>query len=538
MADLPFVALTSMLTEATGLRLLDWIVIGTYAAGMLLLGVAIARQQKTTRDYFLASGRMSSSLVGISIAATFISTLSYLTIPGEMIGRGPVYLWALLSVPFYYLIVGYVLIPAIMKRQVTSAYEIVEPKLGLSGRLFAATIFILMRLIWMGLMVHVAAETMVLILGLEPSSRFGIILITGAIAVGYTALGGLRAVIITDAIQFFLLLGGALLTIAMVSANMDGWDWWPTSWSPRWDEQPWFSWDPYVRATTVGSIVSFATFWICNAGSDQVTIQRFMATGTPHAARRAYLINVIASTLVTVVLAITGFAVLGFFTNHPELLPKNFDWSNQSDDLFPRFVTHHLPAGCSGLVVSAMFAAVMSSLDSGINSVSAVILVDFVGRCFGVQLNPRNELRMARCLTVVVGIGIVLAAILVAETPGNILAVTNKTANLLAPPLFVLLFLALAVPFATPFGSIFGATYGITIGSLIAFWDVITGSPSISFQWIGITSLIVGVASGVLLSLLPTRGRSVAALASYSAAALLPIIASIGWALAVRLSAA
>ena len=526
------------MTAVTGLKPLDWAVIGMYATGMLLLGILIARQQKTTRDYFVAGGRMSSSLVGISIAATFISTLSYLTIPGEMIGRGPVYLWALLSVPFYYLIVGYGLIPALMKRQVTSAYEILEPQLGVSGRLFGASMFVLMRLIWMGLMVHVAAQAMIVMLGLEATSRFPIILVTGAIAVGYTALGGLRAVIITDVIQFFLLLGGALLTIVMVTDNMGGWQWWPTSWSPRWEEQPWFSWDPHVRATTVGSIVAFSTFWICNAGSDQVTIQRFMATANYQAARSAYLFNVIANAVVTIVLAITGFAVLGFFTNQPELLPNNFDWSNQADDLFPRFVTQHLPVGCSGLVIAAMFAAVMSSLDSGINSVSAVILVDFVGRCFGIQLKPRNELRLARCLTLVVGAGIILAAMIVAETPGNILAVTNKTANLLAPPLFVLFFLALAIPFATPFGSVFGASYGIAVGLIVAFWDVITGNPSISFQWIGITSLIVGSVSGVLLSLLPTRGRSVPALALFSTVAFLPLIGCISWAITVYFTAA
>ena len=117
---------TSKMTEATGLVPLDWTVIGMNAAGMLLLGVSIARHQKSTRAYFIDGGRMSSSLVEISIAATFISTLSYLTISGEMIGRGPVYLWALLIAPFYYSIVGYGLIPAIMKRQVTSVYDILE----------------------------------------------------------------------------------------------------------------------------------------------------------------------------------------------------------------------------------------------------------------------------------------------------------------------------------------------------------------------------------------------------------------------------
>jgi len=112
--------------------------------------------------------------------------------------------------------------------------------------------------------------------------------------------------------------------------------------------------------------------------------------------------------------------------------------------------------------------------------------------------------------------------------PGNLIEVACKSINLLLCPMFGLFFLALFVHFATPFGAYMGAVYSLTAAALIAYWDLITGGPPISFQWIPIVALITTIICSTGFSLLPTQGRSRRVLAAYTTAALLLLALLIG----------
>ena len=174
-----------------------------------------------------------------------------------------------------FFLVGYAVIPVFTRLRITSAYELLEQRLGIHGRRVAACMFILVRLTWMGLVVYLAAKAVVEMLGWDPSTVPYAVAVAGAIAVVYTALGGLRAVMITDVIQFLLLVSGALLTILLISVQMGGVGaWCPTAWAPNWDVQPFFSLDPHVRVTVTGTVPVTLLWWLCTAGSDQVAIQR------------------------------------------------------------------------------------------------------------------------------------------------------------------------------------------------------------------------------------------------------------------------
>ncbi len=513
---------------------IDWSIIGAYGVGMLLLGSWFARRQTSTEEYYVGKRGMNSFIIGISLFATLLSTISYLAIPGEMINKGPVILYGLLGVPIIYVLVGYFLIPVLMKRRVTSAYEILEDRLGTGVRLMAAMMFLMLRLMWMGLLVNVAAEAIVVMLGLDTAMVPWIVVICCVIAVAYTTLGGLRAVVITDVVQFFLLLAGALLTVALVSVEMGGFGWIPSSWSPHWDAQPVFSIDPHVRLTIVGAIVLNALWSICTYGSDQTAIQRFMATGNSRAARRSLLVNLIASIVVMCVLALVGFALLGFYSNNPQLIQGEGGLAQQADNLFPQYIVGQLPVGVTGLVIAALFAAAMSSIDSGINSATAVIQVDLIDRFRLRRDRNQHNLWLARWLSLGIGGVIILMNSFVDKVPGNIFEVTGKVSNLLVAPLFGLFFLALFVRFVTPFGAIFGTIYGIGAAILVAFWDIITFGEPLSFQWIGAVSLSVNIIAGVLLSLLRTRGRHAFLLIGYAIAASLPVILLFLWAFRLR----
>ena len=513
-----------------GLRWLDWAVLVVYAGFMLGVGVYYSRRQTSTEEYFLASRNMNPYIVGISMFATLLSTISYLGTPGEMIKHGPVILCGLLSVPFTYVVVGYLLIPHILRIRVTSAYEILERRLGVQVRLLGSVIFIMTRLVWMALLIYIAAKLMVEMLDWSHDMIPWVVLAAGIIAVVYTALGGLRAVIVTDLFQFVILMAGALVTIALITIKMGGFSWFPTEWAQHWDRQPVFSWNISTRVTMIGAMIATFCWWVCTAGSDQVAIQRYLATRDPKAARRAFLVNAIADVSVGAVLSLVGFALLGFFAANRHQIPDGKNLIADADYLFPRYIANHLPIGFAGLVVAGMFAAAMSSLDSGINSIVTVFSRDFIDR-FRKREGSEGDagsgnVKLAKYLVIVIGIAVVLLSSQVEEVPGNIVEVTNKTNGLFVGPLFGLFFMALFVRRATAFGTVLGAVYGFMTAFAFAYWDKITGAAhSLSFQLIIVSAVVVHIVVGCVLSRIPTRGKSVGPLAFYSLVALLPLAA-------------
>ena len=527
----------SDLPKPQGLAALDWVIIIIYASATIGLGWYYSRRQRSRQEYFVGSGSMNPMLIGVSLFATLLSTISYLSIPGEALGKGPVVMTGMLALPVVYFIVGHVLLPVYMRQRVTSAYELLEAKLGSGIRILGASMFIVLRLAWMSLLIYLAAKAMTTMMDLEERHIPVIVLVTGTVAVVYTSLGGLRAVVITDALQTMLLFGGALLVLVTITVHFGGFGWFPTTWQANWDKQPVFDWNPKTRITMVGIVFSTLTWQICTAGGDQVSVQRFMATGDARAARRALVTQLAVQVTVAIALYLVGFALLGYFQAHRELLPDGFDLKNDADFIFPHYIAYRLPVGVSGLVVAAMFAAAMSSIDSGVNSITAVVSSDFLERMGLQPESEKGQVRVAQILALTIGGLVVIGSSSIGQIPGNITAVTAKTTNLLVTPIFALFFFALFVPFARPLGVAIGAVAGIATASLIAFsgslvtvlatqydvdpqWFGVELIPSVdpdtgqeklmaedpvSFQWIGPVALVVNLAIGSIASLIFRR---------------------------------
>jgi len=513
-----------------GLTVIDWAIICIYAVSTIALGWWFGRKQESTKEYFVGSGNMNPILIGVSLFATLLSTITYLSLPGEILGKGPVFLTRMIALPFVFLVVGYVLIPVYMRQRVTSAYELLEEKLGLSLRLLGAVLFLMMRLVWMTLLVYLASKAMTVMMNVDEKWIPLIVLVTGAVSVIYTSLGGLKAVVITDLMQTILLFSGALMIVVMVTIDFGGFAWFPTTWHANWDHQPVFDFDPQTRITMVGTILSVFIWYVCTAGGDQVSVQRFMSTRDAKSARKAVATQMIVGASVTLLLALVGFALLAYFEAHPDFIPDQMDLKDNADDLFPLFIAFHLPMGVSGLVVAAMFAAAMSSIDSGVNSITAVVMTDLLDR-FG--LKPKSEkyhILIARLLALGIGVTIVLGSMYIGNIEGNITKVTNKVVNLFVTPLFSLFFFALFVKSVRPAGVWVGMILGMATALLLAFsgavvfflhekcgidpatfgTEIITkidpltnkeyrlANDPISFQWIGPVALAVNIISGLI----------------------------------------
>ncbi|MBN2211615.1 MAG: sodium/solute symporter [Sedimentisphaerales bacterium] len=477
----------------------DWLVIAAYGAGMLAVGWYYARKNRNAEDYLLGGRQMNPITVGLSLFATLMSTLSFLAYPGEMIKNGPLVFAGLAALPFVYIVVSYILIPRFMRLNVTSAYEILETRFGLSVRMMGTFYFLLLRFLWMATIIYTTASVAFNgILGLEAKWIPLICIIMGVITLAYTSLGGLRAVVITDAIQTLILLLGAIVTLLFITHHFGGvGGWFPDAWFDHWTP---LQIGPSLqgRFPIVNAVIMIFTWHVCTAGSDQMAIQRYLATRSVQAARKTYAVSVITNFVTQALLAAVGLALLAYFTDMPQMLEDSQSVYDQADRLFPRYIVAGLPAGLSGLVTAGLMAAAMSSLSSGVNSSASVISRDFFERFSHKKLTEQARLQRVRIISLVTGLVATAMSISISGVEGNLLEVVIKVVNLLVGPLFVLFFLALFVPLANTVGALVGGAVSFIIAVAIGYFEIF----HIGISWMIFLALIGGISVGITVSMM------------------------------------
>lgn len=476
---------------------LDWLVILIYGVLMLWIGWYYSRKNKTKEDYLLGGRKMNPIAVGISLFATLLSTLSYLSYPGEMIKHGPAIFAGMLAFPFVYYAAGWWLIPRIMKMNVTSAYEILEYKLGPSVRYLATFMFLSLRFLWMATIIYVTVD--VALLSVVPIDRsyipvIGIILMV--ITIVYTAMGGLKAVVITDVIQSIIFMGGGVVSVIVVIfgiGSLTGWlpAEWPGYWNP-----PQIGFDMQERSTVGNAMLMLFVWYICTTGSDQLAIQRYLSTKDVQAARKSLKVSLYSNLFAKILLGLVGLAMLAYFTNNPHLLSDHGSLQDQADTLFPRFIMVGLPSGVSGILIAGLLAAAMSSLSSSLNSVSSVIAQDVLPHFRRRPKEKSQSLRAVKNLSYITGAITMIMSLFIAQVEGNLFDVVAKVVNLFVAPLFVLFFMALFVPFATVRGTLFAGFAAIAAAIGVAYFQLF----GITVLWILPVSLIVGIICGVSFS--------------------------------------
>jgi len=357
-------------------------------------------------------------------------------------------------------------------------------------------------LFWMAVIIHATTDkVLVPVLGLGESWTTPICILMGIVTIMYTSLGGLRAVVFTDVIQSGILFGGGILTVAIIANQLGNVrELWPAEWPTHWEKPNW-GFDPEARMSLVSIFLAVFCWHTCTAGSDQVVIQRYFATRDVKAAKRVLVINLVADFLAMLLMAMVGLALIAYFTANPDILGTDQSLDNNSDQLFPKFISTELPVGLTGLVISGLLAAAMSSLSSGMNSTSSVITTDFISLFRSVEPDEKSKILIARWVSVIIGLIVVILSLIVGHVSGNLFEVANKVVNLFVSPLFVLFFLAMFVKSSNAIGVWCGALTSITVAVSIAFWKEITGEEGISFLWIMPAAFILGTLVGSIASL-------------------------------------
>lgn len=482
---------------ATGFRLLDWVVVALFLLWMLWIGYQSGRRNRTAEDYVLGGRTMNPVMVGISLFATLLSTLSYLSYPGEMIKYGPVVFIGLAAFPIAYFLVSRLMIPRYMKMKVTSAYEILEIRLGRGVRTLATIFFLSLRFLWMATIIYATVDVALIpVFGLDPGWVPIISVVLAVITVIYTTMGGLKAVVLTDVIQTVVMFAGVLLTIGIIGGKVGSVG---AFFEPQlFEHWPPIEWgvDPSKRMT-VGNILLMTLVWqVCTAGSDQMAIQRYLSTPDVATAKRSYRISLVTSCTIQLLLAVVGLVVMTYFLRYPQMLAPGTTVAGDADTLFPRFILIGLPAGITGLIAAGIMSAAMSSLSSGLNSSATVIYEDIINRNRKESNTSLKSLRHIKLIAVTLGVVVALSSFLVAYVSGNLLDVVIKVVNLVVAPLFVLFFMALFVPWATSRGTVAGGLFSMLVAVLIAFAEIF----GITALWIMPVALVSGVVASMLFS--------------------------------------
>ena len=371
---------------------IDYWVLIIYLLALVGMGVYFSRFERTTEDFFLAGRRIPWWAAGCSIFGTQLSAITFMAIPAKSyLTDWTFFLFNLGIIAITPLIILFFL-PFYCRLNVTSAYEYLERRFNTAVRLLGSTSFILVQLGRMGIVLYLPAIALSTVSGIN---IYLCIAVMGVLCTLYTVLGGIQAVIWTDVLQVFVLIAGVILSIALISMNVDGGLGEIIRSGIANDKFNVFNWDFDFGSATVwviflawfGNLVPYA--------SDQTVIQRYMTTRNEKEAARSIWTNAALTIPASLLFFGVGTALYVFYKSSPELLNPGLS----TDAIFPWFIAHELPPGLSGLVIAGVFAAAMSSLDSSLNSTATAIVTDFYRR-FRSNAADHACLNLARWLTV------------------------------------------------------------------------------------------------------------------------------------------
>lgn len=493
---------------------IDISIMFAYVAFSVGIGIAARGKKGSTEDYFTAEGGLNTwfqtIVVGISIAGTFFSGISFISFPSVVYKNGiiPIAGVILVALPISFIVLRYWFLPRYLHQGWKFPYDVIEHQFGAGARTACATLYICMRIGWLATMIYAPTIAIMAMARLDDSWFWPIVLITGVANTLYTVISGVRGVIVTEAVQMCVIVVAILGTIIFVLTHLPV----PLGQAIQTlhDEGRFkidnFTLDPKQTFTLWTALFGITTANLTNYIADQMSLQRYLATGDIRAAGRSFAINVVGVVIVLVLLASVGLSLFVFYTYTADpLLPANID------KIFPHFVATQLPVGLAGLVLAALLAA--TSIPSGINTLAGVLTLDFHAR-LRPEMTDVQQLRWAKIYSLCLGLFATIAAGSVSKL-GSLYDLIQMLLGVFAGPLLVCMVLAVAKVRCSGVAIVVGVAAGFAMGILVA-------SSAAASLWVGpvsaSTTMIVALCLGRLMKS-PKRGIEAVARSAPASAA-------------------
>ncbi|MBN1348658.1 sodium/solute symporter [candidate division KSB1 bacterium] len=444
----------------------DIIAIIAYFIGIILLGVWTTKKIKKTDDYFVGGRSMPGWAVGLSLLGTAISSVTFLAYPGSAYEGNWSRLVQGLMLPVAALI-GITFFVVYYRRSLfVSAYQYFEKRFGSWGRSYASLIYLLGQIFRMGTVLFLLATAIKVMTNWD---ILVIIIIVGILVTIYTVLGGIEAVIWTDVVQTIVLILGGIATIGIVFYRVEGGMFEVFRFAANNGK--------FDLTTSWDFDLTLATFWVFafsgiigniqEFSTDQIKIQRYAAPSTDKGAKRAAWTVGLGCIPVWTLFMFVGTCLWVYYQVTPEPLGAEFE-RLKPDQIFPYFIlSPAFPSGFGGLVLAAVMAAAMSTIDSSLNASATVISVDWFKRFFVKDRSDEYYLKSARIITIIMGVLMIFSAFLLTK-------LQMKT--------FLDLGFFLGAVFAGGIGGLFllgfffkrangqGAIVGVVVGVIVILW--------------------------------------------------------------------
>ena len=413
---------------------LDWWVLLAYFIATLGVGLFLSRGSRTSEAFTAANRSLPGWACGLSIFATFLSSISFLALPGKSFGSNWMPFAFSLSLPLATWIAVKWFLPFYRASGEVSAYAHLEHRFGPWARVYASTFYLLTQIARIAMVMYLMALPMAVIMGVPIA---GVLVVTGIVVTLYAFVGGIVAVIWTDALQAIVLVGGALACLALMIHHLPG------------------GASELLRVAadhekfSLGSMGlddwSRQTFWVVllnglfvnlqNFGIDQSYVQRYIASSSESEARKSVWLGGLLYLPVSAVFFLIGTALFAFYLSRPadlmevresvatqKLMRQGYDPSaadfgsavsakaatlsnaDIGDGVFPHFIGKHLPSGVTGLLIAAVFAAGMSTISTSLNSAATVLHSDFFLRFFRPDADDSASLGLLRWATLAFGV--------------------------------------------------------------------------------------------------------------------------------------
>ena len=385
------------------MHIIDIIVFLLFTGGVVAFGCSFFKKKGTSEEFTSAGRSLPGWVVGMSIFATYVSSISYLGYPGKAFsGDWNAFVFSL-SIPIASYFAARYFVPFYRSQDSISAYSFLENRFGPWARIYASSCYLLTQIARTGSILYLLALPMNVLLGWNIQT---IIIVTSVAIVLYSMLGGMKAVIWTEAIQGIILIGGALVCMFILLFDM-----------PEGPAQT-FSIameDGKFSLGSFGSSLSESTFWVCliygvftnlqNYGIDQSYVQRYHTAKNEKEAKFSALFGGYLFIPVSAVFFMIGTGLYAFYKVHPGVLPDGVG----ADYVFPFFIVNELPVGLTGLRIASIFAAGMSTIATSVTSSSTIILTDYYQR-FRKHAGNRERMLVLKLSSVGVGVAGILVA--------------------------------------------------------------------------------------------------------------------------------
>ncbi len=481
------------------MRTIDLVIFIVYLLGIMAFGGSLYKKNRTSLAFTLGNRSIPRWVVTMSIFATFVSSISYLALPGIAYQSDWNAFVFSLSLPIAAIIAVKVFVPLYRKVNSPSAYTYLEQRFGPWARIYASVSYFLTQLMRIGTILYLLALMIHSIYGWDMKT---VIIVTGMAVMIYAVLGGIQAVVWTDAIQGIILIIGAVICTVYILFNM-----------PEGPGQVFEIARDHAKFSLGSFELDFAssTFWVVlvygifinlqNYGIDQNYIQRYLASKSDRDAKRSALSGGLLYIPVSLMFLFIGTALFAYYRAGGGILPADLQDITRSDAVFPYFIANELPAGITGFLIASIFAAGMSTISTSYNSAATVLLTDYYKRFFKNSPSEMQSMRMLYISSLIISIsGICIAMAMI--NVKSALDAWWKLASIFSGGMLGLFLLGVFSRKKNTIGAIVGVIAGLLVVLWLSLSNLLWGPSAMGSQIHTYLTIVLGTSTIFLVGFL------------------------------------